>query len=147
MKALLNFALAFLFIFTTLIVKAEEGDHLLGIWWNEEKDAKIEIYKCSGKYCGKIVWLEEPNEEDGTPKIDDENPDESLQNRPLMGLKFLEGFSYDGDNLWEDGTIYNSREGKTYSCYLKLETETRLKVRGYIGFSLLGKTNYWERLE
>ena len=147
MKTIACLSLSFLLVFSGFSVYAAEGDHLLGIWFNEEKDAKIEIYKCGNKFCGKIIWLEEPNEEDGTPKIDDENPDPDLQNRPLMGLNLLEGFIYEGEDLWEDGTIYNPRDGKTYSCYLKLETETRLKVRGYIGFSLIGKTNYWTRAE
>jgi len=145
MKTLLNFALSVIFILTAYIVKAGDGDHLLGLWFNHEKDSKIEIYKNGDKYYGKIVWLEEPNEEDGTPKIDDENPDEKLQNRPIMGLNILTDFVYDGDDTWEDGEIYNPRDGKTYSCYLELLSEERLKVRGFIGISLIGKTNYWTR--
>ena len=125
----------------------DENDVLLGKWWNGEKDAHIEIYTCTNGLCGKIVWLEEPNEEDGTPKIDDENPDEALQSRPLMGLDILSGFKYIGDNKWEEGTIYNPRDGKTYSCYLLLQEDGMLKVRGYIGFSLIGKTQYWERVK
>ena len=147
MKTLSYLSLAVIFIFPTLVVKAADGDELLGEWFNQEKDAKIEIYKCGSKFCGKIIWLEEPNEEDGTPKIDDENPNESLQNRPIMGLILLKDFEYKGENMWEDGTIYDPKSGKTYSCYLNLESPTRLKVRGYIGFSLIGKTNYWTRPE
>ncbi|MFC2123974.1 DUF2147 domain-containing protein [Bacteroidota bacterium] len=147
MKTFSNFALIVIFTFSALVTKAGDADDLLGIWFNQEKDAKIEIYKCGTKFCGKIVWLEEPNEEDGTPKIDDENPDEILQNRPIMGLNILSDFVFEEDNLWEDGDIYDPKEGKTYSCYLKLETEKKLKVRGYIGFSLIGKTNYWTRPE
>ena len=64
-----------------------------------------------------------------------------------MGLKILTDFVYEGEDTWEDGDIYDSRAGKTYSCYMKLETEKKLKVRGYIGFSLIGKTNYWTRPE
>ena len=145
MKKIFYTFLAVIFLFTIHAVKAADGDVLLGEWLNQEKDAKIEIYKCGNKFCGKIVWLEEPNEEDGTPKIDDENPDESLQNRPIMGLILLKDFEYKGDEMWEDGTIYDPKSGKTYSCYLSLESPTKLKVRGYIGFSLIGKTNYWTR--
>ena len=147
MKTFINLALSLIFIFSTLAVSAAEGDHLLGLWFNQEKDAKIEIYKCGDKFCGKIVWLEEPNEEDGTPKIDDENPDEDLQSRPIMGLNILADFVYVENDTWEDGEIYDPKSGKTYSCYMKLETEKKLKVRGYIGFSLIGKTNYWTRAE
>ena len=92
---LLNIALSIIFIFSALAVNADAGDHLLGFWLNQEKDSKIEIYKCGDKFCGKIIWLEEPNEEDGTPKIDDENPDEALQSRSIMGLNILIDFVYD----------------------------------------------------
>lgn len=121
------------------------ADELLGIWWNHEKDAHIEIYKCDNQFCGKIVWLKEPNE-NGAPKKDKHNPEESLQSRPLMGLDVLKGFEFKEEGSWEDGTIYNPRDGKTYSCYLKMLEEGRLKVRGYVGISLIGKTQFWERV-
>jgi len=122
------------------------ADELLGIWWNHEKDAHIEIYKCGDQFCGKIIWLEEPNE-NGAPKKDKHNPEESLQSRPIMGLDILKGFEFKEKGSWEDGTIYNPRDGKTYSCYLKMLEEGRLKVRGYVGISLIGKTQYWERVK
>jgi len=120
-------------------------DELLGIWWNHEKDAHIEIYKCGNQFCGKIVWLKEPNE-DGAPKKDKHNPEEALQSRPLIGLDILSGFEFKEEGSWEDGTIYNPRDGKTYSCYLKMLEEGKLKVRGFVGISLIGKTQYWERV-
>jgi uncharacterized protein (DUF2147 family) len=121
------------------------ADELLGIWWNHEKDAHIEIYKCGNQFCGKIVWLKEPNE-DGAPKKDKHNPEEALQSRPLIGLDILSGFEFKEEGSWEDGTIYNPRDGKTYSCYLKMLEEGKLKVRGFVGISLIGKTQYWERV-
>ena len=125
---------------------AAEDDQLLGVWWNHEKDAHIEIYKCGDEYCGKIVWLKTP-EENGAPKKDKNNPDESLRGRPLKGLNVLKGFVFKEEGSWDDGTIYNPRDGKTYSCYLKMLEDGRLKVRGFIGISLIGKTQYWERFE
>src|SRR5690348_719986 len=104
----------------------------LGIWTNEEKEARFEIYKCGDKLCGKIVWLKEPNR-DGRPKTDSNNPNKKLQNQPLMGLVFIKGFEYDGDNKWENGTIYDPKSGKTYSCYLKMESKDQMEVKGYIG--------------
>jgi uncharacterized protein (DUF2147 family) len=123
-----------------------EADELLGIWLNHEKDAHVKIYKCGEEFCGKIVWLKNP-EEDGAPKKDKHNPDESLQSRPLKGLDILSGFDFDQDRKWDNGKIYNPRDGKTYSCYLKILEDGRLKVRGFVGISLLGKTNYWTRIE
>ncbi len=133
-------------LFMLLIKPSVDGDVILGTWYNGEKDAKIEIYHCDDKFCGKIIWLKNPTE-DGHPKLDKHNPDEILQKRGLMGLNILNGFSYKGDKTWEDGQIYNPRDGNTYSCYLKLLDDGSLKVRGYIGFSLIGKTQYWTRPE
>ncbi len=126
---------------------------LIGKWWNEEKDAQLEIYRCEGKLCGKIVMLKEPNFPANDPqgmggkvKTDRENPDPAKKDRPLLGLDMLWGFTPSGENLWEGGFIYNPRDGKTYKCKLTLENPDRLKVRGFIGVSLIGKTNYWSRV-
>ena len=65
----------------------------IGVWFNTEKDAKVEIYKCGDKYCGKIIWLKFPNNEEGTPKMDKNNPDDKLKKRAVLGLNLLSGFS------------------------------------------------------
>lgn len=118
----------------------------LGVWTNEEGKAKFEIYKCGNKLCGKIVSLREPDR-NGKPKMDDNNPTKSLRNRPLMGLEFLKGFKYVGDNKWDEGTIYDPESGKTYSCYMKLIGKDKMEVKGYIGISLIGRAQTWTRVE
>ncbi len=128
-----------------------KSDDILGIWLNEDKDAHVNIYIENDKYYGKIVWLDEPiDEETGKPKLDDENNDESLRDRPVMGLLLLRDFEFDGDDEWEDGKVYDPKNGKDYSCYMEFpdeEDKNKLKVRGYIGFSLLGRTTWWTRVE
>jgi len=57
---------------------AQGAEDIVGLWFVEEKDAKVEVYNCGEGYCAKIVWLEEPNE-NGKPKVDDQNPDASLE--------------------------------------------------------------------
>lgn len=119
----------------------------IGVWTNEDGKAKFEIYKCGGdKLCGKIISLREPNR-NGKPKMDDNNPNKSLRNRPLMGLEFLKGFEYDGDNKWDDGTIYDPESGKTYSCYMKMISKDKMEVKGYIGISLIGRAQTWTRVD
>ncbi|HET6516058.1 MAG TPA: DUF2147 domain-containing protein [Thermodesulfovibrionales bacterium] len=127
-------------------------DDILGVWNTEEKDAKIEIYKCSFKYCGKIVWLKEPvyqaGSKDGTPGapiMDHNNPNPELRKTPLIGLPILLDFVYAGDNSWKDGKIYNSDNGKTYSGKLTLPSPDLLKVRGFIGIPLIGGSTTWTR--
>ena len=127
-----------------------KADDILGVWLNEDKDAHIEVYNESGKYFGKIIWLLHPNEDNATtPNLDDKNQDESLRSRPVMGLKLLTDFVFDGDDEWEDGKIYDPKSGKTYSCYIEFYegNKDELKVRGFIGFSLIGKTTYWTRVK
>ena len=122
------------------------ADEILGLWLNHEKDAHIEVYKCGDSFCGKIIWLKNPDE-DGAPKKDKHNPDDTLKGEPVLGLDMLSGFSYKGNKKWDDGKIYNPREGKTYSCYLLIKDDGSLKVRGFIGVSIIGKTNYWTRVQ
>ncbi|WP_304235533.1 DUF2147 domain-containing protein [Jiulongibacter sediminis] len=115
-----------------------------GTWWNEEKTSRVQFYEQGGKIYGKIVWLEEPTE-NGKPRVDKNNPKEALKTKPLMGLVFLKGFEKDGDKSWEDGTIYDPRNGKTYSSEMTLVSADQLDVRGYIGISLIGRTSEFTR--
>ena len=124
---------------------AGANDKILGKWYNTEKSGIIEIYECSGKLCGKIVWLKEPlDNETKKPKVDKNNPEMVNRNMPIIGLNVLSGFVKSGDNVWEDGKIYDPKNGKTYSCKMTLSGDD-LDVRGYIGFSLFGRTEHWTR--
>jgi uncharacterized protein (DUF2147 family) len=139
---------ALLLAFAPAFAQTTTADMVLGKWLNEDKDAHVEVYKDAGKYFGKIVWLNEPNEPStGKPKLDDENSDVTLQSRPLMGLIILKDFIYDGVSEWEDGTIYDPKNGKTYDCYMAFDEEGILKIRGYIGFSWIGRSSYWTRVK
>jgi uncharacterized protein (DUF2147 family) len=118
---------------------------ILGTWLNEERAAKIEIYQQGGKFFGKIVWLKEPYE-NGRPKTDNQNPDKARHSDPIIGLVMMKNFVFDGKSTWHDGTIYDARSGKTYDCYLILQADNMLKVRGYVGVSWIGKTNIWTKV-
>lgn len=127
-------------------------DDILGIWNTEHKDAKVEIFKCADKYCGKIVWLKDPayppgskEGAPGTPKIDHNNPDPALRSRPVMGLQFMNDFAYAGDTVWKGGRLYDPEKGKTYSGKMTLVSPNQLDLRGFIGISLLGRTSKWTR--
>jgi len=126
----------------THVVKAQ-SDKIEGVWLNEEKDAKIQIYKArDGKFYGKIVWLKDPTE-NGKPKTDKKNPKDQMKTQPLVELLILKGFNMDG-NTYEDGTIYDPNNGKTYDCKMTYKGKT-LAIRGFIGLSLFGRTTIWER--
>jgi uncharacterized protein (DUF2147 family) len=139
------------FALTTLVpaiatAQDYKADDIVGTWLNEEGTGQIEIFKIGSSYYGKINWLKEPIDTvTGKPRTDKENPDPALKNKPLLGLVNLKGFVFDGDDEWEDGTIYDPKNGKTYKCYMKFEdpSKKKLKIRGFIGISLLGRTTYW----
>lgn len=122
-----------------------QANAALGTWLNEEKDGRILIYQCGSQLCGKLVQITPPKEFTG-PLVDSHNPDPKLRGRPLLNLAFMQNFTFAGDNVWEGGTIYDARVGKTYSCKLTLVTRNQLAVRGFVGFSLLGRTTTWTRV-
>lgn len=116
------------------------------VWLVKEKTSKIQIYKATdGKYYGKIIWLLHPNE-NGKPKVDKNNPDPAHRNDPMLGLVLLKHFVKKSDKKYDEGAIYDPRNGKIYSCNISFEGD-KLEVRGYVGFSLLGQTTTWTRAE
>jgi uncharacterized protein (DUF2147 family) len=131
---------------------AASGDEILGVWNNQEKDARIEIFRCADKYCGKILSLNEPDYPadsrdgiPGTPKLDHRNPDPALKARPIIGLQIVNDFVFVGDDLWKDGTVYDPKKGKTYSGRMTLVSPAQLNLRGFVGISLIGRTAVWTR--
>ena len=124
-----------------------EGDKIVGIWETGSGKARVKIIKSGNYYYGRIVWLREPNNEEGKPKVDKNNPDESKRQAPLLGMRMLAGFEFKGSNLWEDGTIYDPESGSTYNCKINLEDDNTMNIRGFIGISAFGRTDVWKKLE
>ncbi|TDB68289.1 DUF2147 domain-containing protein [Arundinibacter roseus] len=130
------------------IALAQSPDAVTGTWLTGSKKGHVEIYKQGSRYFGKIVWLKEPNDPaTNKPKTDSNNPDPAKRKQPLVGLVNLKGFAFEGDNTWVDGTIYDPENGKEYSCKMTLRGNSTLDVRGYVGVSLLGRTDTWQRVK
>ena len=116
-----------------------ELDRFKGIWLTPEKDSEVEIYGCGeAQLCARIISLVEPLNEDGDPKLDIFNEDESMRSRPMLGLEFVFGFDIDPnvDGRWSGGRVYNPRDGKTYKGTLTLKDTNTIKLRGYVGVPL-----------
>lgn len=111
---------------------------ILGIYWSPKKDAKIEIYQKGTQYFGKTIWA-------AIQRKDINNPDKLLSQRNLLGIDLLTNFIYD-DGVYKDGKVYDPDNGKTYSCKITVEGNT-LRVRGFIGVSLFGRTEIFERIQ
>jgi uncharacterized protein (DUF2147 family) len=138
--------LTLIMVICSVALAGLKPDSIIGIWLTEKKDAKVEIYKQGGKYFGKIIWLREPTEKDGSVKMDRNNPDQSQHTKQINGLIIMKDFVFDGDEQWDDGTIYDPDNGKTYKCKIELEEWKMMKVRGYVGIPLFGRTEYWTRV-
>lgn len=141
-----NLFLAIALMLVAPFVMGQTADDILGIWLTEGGKSKVEVFKKEGKYYAKIIWLKTPNYEDGTPKVDKHNPDESLNTRKVLGIEILQGLEWDDDEF-EDGEIYDPESGKTYSCEAEFDGMDTLNVRGFIGFSLIGRTTVWTRVK
>lgn len=134
-------------IFTSSeVIASNNPDDILGVWLNGSGKGHIQIYKQNGKYYGKIIWLRDPKDPEGVLKVDKRNPKEELRTRPIVGLVVLRDFKFEDDE-WTGGKIYNPSDGKDYKSILKLQNPQTLSVRGYIGFSFIGKTDIWRRIK
>jgi uncharacterized protein (DUF2147 family) len=116
----------------------------VGIWKNE--DATFEISENQGKLSGKIIAMREPRTPEGKDKTDIHNPDASKRDRPIIGLMFLSGFTQKSPTRWENGTIYDPKSGNTYSGFMEVDGSEKINMRGFIGISLIGRTDVWTRV-
>ena len=136
-----------IFIFALMpALRSRAGDvaSAVGLWKNE--DATFEIFEDHGKLSGKVIALREPRTPTGQNLTDIHNPDPAKRERPIVGLVFMSGFTRKSDKRWENGTIYDPKNGATYSCFIELDGRERIKVRGFIGISIVGRTDVWTRL-
>jgi len=115
---------------------------IIGTWLTQDKESKVEMYEQNGKFFGKTIWLKNQNTENGSPRLDEKNPNALLKNRLLLNLVILTNFIYK-DKEWINGSLYDPYEGETYNCKMWLENSKTLKVRGYWG--LLYETETWTK--
>ena len=134
MHAVRSVGLAVALILSTASAAAD-ADAVTGLWLNADKTGYLEVYEKDGKYFGQVAGAT-----DGDVKDDTENPDPAKRDQSLLGKDVLTGFEYVGDGKYENGEAYNPESGKTYSANMRLQDADHLKIRGYIGFSLLGQT-------
>lgn len=118
----------------------DKESSILGNWLSESKDGIIQISQVVGAtYQGRIIGGNHPG------RLDEKNPDTTLRSRALRGQVILRNLHYDGDGKWSGGAIYEPDTGRTYKCLVEVITPDSIKVRGFIGISLLGKSQTWTR--
>jgi uncharacterized protein (DUF2147 family) len=133
--------LAILLLLGNTIAFAQvKPDAIIGRWMTADKSVIVEIVKHGNKYIGKIVWGKAKN------RKDHKNPDETKRNKYLLNSLILTNFEHKGDNEYTNGQIYDPNTGKTYSSNLELVSHNKLKVQGYVGLTVFGRSSVWTRV-
>lgn len=127
--------------------RAAAAASALGIWTTAGGDSEIRIAPCGPALCGRIVWLKDPYDKHGKPARDTKNPVKAERSRPILGLEIVTAMrpARDDPGQWRDGRIYDPNSGNTYHAEMRLDGADRLKLRGYIGIPLFGRTTTWTR--
>lgn len=134
-----------LFFLVLMLSFSVNAQTIFGKWENRDEetgkvDSVIEVYQKDGKAYAKIIEITDADRQDAVcDKCTGKN-----KNKPILGMNILTGLKKDGEE-WNGGKILDPKNGKKYKCFIKLEEANKLKIRGYIGFSLLGRTAYWFR--
>jgi len=140
---------------TATTASAQQGV-VMGTWLSESGVAQIKIGPCpdaaSGPICGFVANLINPKGPDGAAvaveaATDYRNENPALRTRKVIGMPLIWGFKQAAQpNTYEDGKVYNGEDGKTYSANISLQPDGRLRLRGFVGTPMFGKTQFWTRV-
>lgn len=129
--------------FGEIAVRAADSASPLGFW--KGGDGTFEMFETEGKLSARIVALSDPKTAEGKEKTDIYNPDPKKRSYPIIGLVFISGFMKTSDTRWENGTVYDPKSGRTYSCFMDLQGPDKIKLRGFLGIALMGRNYFWVR--
>ena len=137
----------FLLLVTLFITSTYAQKTVIGKWKSIDDEtgkalAIVEIYEENNKIYGRVIEILNPKNKNRTC----ENCAGEDKDKPILGLTVIKGLKKDGDE-YNGGKILDPKHGKFYKCYINLESDDKLKVRGYIGISLFGRTQYWHRVK
>lgn len=141
--------LALVMLFTNNVFAQSAADKIVGVYQVEEegRQSKVRFTKCAdGTYQGQIIWLSQPNNSDGTRKMDVKNPDPAKRNTPSDQVVIVYGIRYDAKkNAWNGGRVYKPINGKTYKVECSFDDATTLRVKGSLG--PISMSRYWKKIE
>lgn len=114
-----------------------------GVWLTQAGDAKVQVSRCGGALCGKVIWLRDPiDSATGKPQADNKNQNPALRTRPIVGVQLFMDMKPSGPNAWS-GRIYNADDGQSYASTVTQTDAGRLEVKGCVG-ALCGSET-WSR--
>lgn len=132
-------SLAFTLLSALGLAAQQPADAILGTYMTEGGKAKIVVSKQGTRYIGTLVWTRRGD------ILDSKNPDKAEAQKKLVGKVILHDLQHEEDADYKGGKIYDPESGKTYSCKATRQADGNLKVRGFIGASLFGRTTLWTR--
>lgn len=141
-------AIAGIVAFST-VAAAQGADGVTGRWMTENQKGVIAIAPCGGSICGKIDWMKPPPGADPNAiPLDKHNHDPARRQQTMCGLQILYGFQHDSDDpkKWTEGNIYDPESGDVYHGNITVQDADHIRLRGYIGIPLLGKSQIWTRV-
>lgn len=129
-----------------------QADDILGIYSANDRSMKdnyhLNFYKNEeGDYEARIIWMEQANDNLGKPRTDVKNRHVEQRHIPLSEMVIVRGLRFDArSGEWEGGRVYDPSTGKTYRCFIEFKSDTLIKMKGYVGFRMFGKSLYWSKL-
>jgi len=123
-------------------------DRICGKWLSAEKNVMVQVYKNGNKYGAKLIWFDDSDDKNKpmNTRVDYKNPDVKLRKRKLIGMEVVDNLEYNpATDSWENGMIYDAKNGRTWSSAANISNEGVLKVTGYWHFKFLGKTMTFNR--
>lgn len=131
----------FFFLISLSCFAQSEADEILGYYMSPQENAIFKFYKSGEKYFAKPVWMKHPE------RLDTLNPDKNLKTRKIIGSVLVKDFVFDGKNTWSKGTVYDANSGKTYKSRITRDKDKNLLVRGFVGISVFGRTEYFVKVD
>ena len=130
-----HYILLYTFLFINILGHSQKSKNelIIGKWYNFDKTAIIEITGFNNKFIGHIVWMKEPNDKNGNPKLDIKNPDKNLRNQPILGSQNLFGLTYE-NGVWNNGEMYAYKRGGRINFDVVAINENELVIEIYKGF-------------
>ncbi len=124
---------------------AHASQNVTGIWYDDSGKGAIQLYRCGNNVCGRIFWLRRAVNKAGKPLRDAYNPSHVHRKRPICGLQVIWGTQAQRDGSWDGGRIYDPKVGKSYDVAIEKVGAKRLRITGYLGAKLFGKSFIWRR--
>ncbi len=119
-----------------------------GVWIDDSGKGAIELRLCGRQkqsMCGYVVWLRNPKSRSGKPLRDVLNPKPQNRKRPICGLQVIGRLKPQTNGSWDNGWIYDPKQGKSFDVELRLNGQNTLKVTGYLGVKLFSESFIWRR--